>query len=238
LREPQWFGRATADIEQSPIRRRDPRVPGYQGDLHSACLAVASNLLDSQLSIRQLQIRQLQIRNEVQVMGMFSQWLDNLAQRQFRKDDVGRSVFVPFGPRRPGYYVENPDADKIKVLVKIYALAGALINVVGSTATLAFTQSLVFDERSMPLRRKIEFGFAVYSIAALFLYVFPALLLWRVYGGLIKDLCSSLATAGPDSVRQMRPSSNNFPTAPLLVLIAISILILGMVLLFAVSRRP
>jgi len=171
-------------------------------------------------------------------MGIFSQWLDNLAQRQFRKDGAGRSVFAPFGLRRPGYYVESSDADKIKPLVKMYALASALINVVGSLATLAFTQALVFDERSMPLRKKLEFGFTVYSIAGLLIYVFPALLLWRVYRGLITDLCSSLPTVEPDSLRQMKRSSNNFPAAPLLVLIAISILILGIVLVFAVSRRP
>jgi hypothetical protein len=96
-------------------------------------------------------------------MGMFSRWLDSLAQQQFRIDTGGRFVFVPFGPRRTGYYVEAGDEPKLKALVTMYFLARSLVYLLGSTATFMFTQSLLSDERTSPLRRKLELGFTVYS---------------------------------------------------------------------------
>lgn len=104
-------------------------------------------------------------------MGMFSDWLDNLAMRQFGNDAGGRLAFFPYGWRRPGYYVEAGDQSKIAALAKIYFIANALTSAVGSSATLAFTQALLFDEHG-PLRRRLEFGFSVYAIAGLFLYIF------------------------------------------------------------------
>lgn len=64
-------------------------------------------------------------------MGMFSEWLDGLAQRQFGKDEGGRLAFFPYGWRKPGYYVEASDEYKVKALVKIYVVAGAIVNLVG-----------------------------------------------------------------------------------------------------------
>ena len=167
-------------------------------------------------------------------MGMFSGWLDNFALRQFRQDRSGRSVFVPFS-HRPGYYIEATDEARFKALVKMYGLAAALINVVGSTAALAFTQALVFEEHSSPLKSKIETGLVAYSISAILLYLLPALLLWKVYKGVITGLCSSLTTVGQESVRQIKPSARLFSAVPILILIAIPILIGGLVLLL--SRR-
>jgi len=103
-------------------------------------------------------------------MGMFSRWLDSLAQQQFRMDTGGRFVFVPFGPRRTGYYVDAGDEPKLKALVAMYFLARSLVYLLGSTATFMFTQSLLSDERTSPLRTKLELGFTVYSISAVFLH--------------------------------------------------------------------
>jgi len=100
-----------------------------------------------------------------------------------------------------------------------------------------FTQSLLSDERTSPLRTKLELGFTVYSISAVFLYILPALLLWETYRGLVERLCSVLATVGSESVRQMQPPARNLRTRALLVFMGVSILILAVVLVLAISHR-
>lgn len=170
-------------------------------------------------------------------MAMFSRWLDSLAQQQFRVDTGGRFVFVPFGPRRTGYYVEVGDEPKLKALVTMYFLARSLVYLLGSTATFMFTQSLLSDERTSPLRRKLELGFIVYSISAVFLYVLPALLLWKTYRGLVERLCSLLVAVGSESVRQMQSPATDLRTRALLVFMGVSILILAVVLVLAIGHR-
>jgi len=170
-------------------------------------------------------------------MGMFSRWLDSLAQQQFRMDTGGRLVFVPFGPRRTGYYVEAGDEPKLKALVTMYFLARSLVYSLGSTATFMFTQSLLSDERTSPLRRKLELGFTVYAISAVFLYILPALLLWKTYRGLVERLCSVLATMGLESVCQMQPPARDLRTRALLVIMGVSILIFAVVLVLAIGHR-
>jgi hypothetical protein len=90
-----------------------------------------------------------------------------------------------------------------------------------------FTQSLLTDEHTSPLRRKLELGFTVYSISAVFLYILPALLLWKTYQGLVQRLCSLLATVGSESVRQMQPPAADPRNRTLLVLMGVSIVYLG-----------
>jgi hypothetical protein len=152
-------------------------------------------------------------------------------------DTSGRSVFVPFGPRRTGYYVELGDESKLKALVAMYFLARSLVYLLGTTATYMFTQSILFDERCSPLRRKLEVGLATYAISGVFLYILPALLLWKTYRGLIERLCSSFATVGPESVRQMQARTNDFRTRALLVWIGICVLMLGVGLALIVRHR-
>ena len=95
------------------------------------------------------------------VMGIF----DNLADRHFAKDDGGRLAFLPRGPRRPAYFVDSTDADKIKSLVKIYFVASALINMIGSAAAIAITDSIAFAEHSASLAHKLKLGAVVYAIS-------------------------------------------------------------------------
>jgi hypothetical protein len=156
-------------------------------------------------------------------MGM----LDNLADRQFAKDENGRLVFLPRGPRRPGYFVDSADEQKIKSLVKIYLLAAMLINLTGSMASFAFTQALTLDERSAPLAYKLRFGLVVYAISSTLLYIGPALMLWNVYRGAVDGLCSSLATVDPASLSLMRQSATSGRTRVILVFAGLLILGLG-----------
>ncbi len=130
-------------------------------------------------------------------MGMW----DNFADRQFAKDESGKLVFLPRGPRRPAYFVDSTDEYKIKSLVKVYLVAAMIINLTGSVASIAVTQSLTFDERSAPLAYKLKFWLVVYAISATLLYIGPALLLWNVYRGVVDGLCSGLTSVDRASVR-------------------------------------
>jgi hypothetical protein len=180
------------------------------------------------------------VRNRIRaggVMGMFSGVLDHLARYRFLTDSSGRLAVFPFGSRRPGYYVDAADETKIKALVKIYVVAAALINVVGSVAALGFTQALVADERSAPLRSQLEFGLVVYVISALLLYLLPALLLWKVYKGAVTEVCSSLTAVESDSVREMKPLPTPFPAVLILISAGAFVLLVGVALMLLVSHR-
>jgi hypothetical protein len=168
-------------------------------------------------------------------MGLFSEVLDNLTQGRFGKDESGRLVFLPFGPRRPGYYVDAADEHKITSLVKIYAVAGALINLVGSVAAFALSQALLFDHRSGPLLKKLETSIAVYSICAVLLYIAPALILWNVYRGVMAGLCSSLATVRPESIHPIKRASR---IQTVLIIIFAGCMVLAIGVFVAVSYRP
>jgi hypothetical protein len=164
-------------------------------------------------------------------MGM----LDNFADRQFVEDEIGRLVFLPRGPRRPGYFVDTTDEHKIKSLVKIYTLAAAIINLTGSMASIAFTQALTFDEHSTSLAHKLKFGLVVYAISSSLLYIGPALLLWNVYRGVVDKLCSSLMSVDSVSLRMTPRASTSRPAVVILLLAGLLLLALG--IFFAIGYR-
>ena len=163
-------------------------------------------------------------------MGMW----DKFAERQFAKDESGRLVFLPRGPRRSAYLVDSSDENKLKSLVKVYGVAAAIINLTGSIASLAFTQALTFDERSASLAYKLKFGLVVYAISSALLYLGPALLLWNVYRRVLDGLCSSLTTVDPASLRLTRSPSH--PAVVIFLLTGLLLLALGT--FFAISYRP
>jgi hypothetical protein len=169
-------------------------------------------------------------------MGMFSAAFDTFVQQRFRKDEAGRLVFLPYGVRRPGYYIEARDEYSIKSLVKIYAVAGALINLTGYVASFTVAQALTFHNHSGPLERRVETAIGIYIISATILFIGPALILWSVYKGVMAGLCSSLATVGPESIRQMKQPPSLRRT--LMILVWAGIIFLGLGVLFAVRYRP
>ena len=168
-------------------------------------------------------------------MGMASGIFDIFAARQFAKDENGRVVFLPRGPRRAGYYVGAPEESGLKPLVKLYGVAAALINLAGSMGSYAFTTWLMSSERHAPLASRLKFGLVVYVISASILYIGPALLLWNVYRKEVAVLCSPLATVDPGSVRLTSEHSSAVRTA--LILVVAGLLVLALGLLVAVSYR-
>jgi len=165
------------------------------------------------------------------VLGMW----ENAASRQFARDESGRLVFLPSGRRRTAYIVDNADETKFRSLVKVYLVGAALVNIIGSTASLGLTQALTFDERSAPLGHKIKFGLVVYAISAALFYVGPGLLLWKVYRGAIGALCASLIPVDASSLRLTCVSSGSNRTVVRVLLMGLVFVTLG--ILLAISYR-
>ena len=97
---------------------------------------------------------------------MFSGVLDHLARNRFMSDSSGRLAVFPFGSRRPGYYVDASDESKIKSLVKLYVVAGALVNLVGSLSCYLLAQTQI--DRSWSVTLQFERSAGVYAISAIF----------------------------------------------------------------------
>lgn len=166
-------------------------------------------------------------------MAMLSQWLDSIAQRFFAKDQSGRTAFFPRGRRRSGYYVDAADESRLKPLVKMYAIASALINFVGSMACLGFTEALTLDHGFFQ-PEKFKLALTVYAFSLVLFLIGPGLILWRVYGNVVTGLCAPLAVADPSSVRFM-PTGSGYVRATLLLLGgALILLALGLLL---IARR-
>jgi hypothetical protein len=169
-------------------------------------------------------------------MGMFSGALDNLLRQRFRTDESGHLVFLPYGSRKSGYYIEASDEYKIKSLVKIYAVAGVLINLMGYIASYSIAEALTFNNHSGTLASRVETGAVIYFVSALILLILPALVLWYVYKGVITGICSALPTVSPESIRQMaRPQSQH---RTVLALLWAGIIVIGVGLLLMVRYRP
>jgi hypothetical protein len=162
--------------------------------------------------------------------------LDTFAARQFAKDESGRLVFLPRGGRHTGYYISDSDESKFKSLVKVYGLGGMLINLTGSTASIALTLALVIDDRSEPLASRLRFGIVLYLICAVLLYLGPALIFWNMYRGVLARLCSSLTAVEPTVLRLTPLPSNQRRSAIILVVLALLIFVLILGVLISYRR--
>ncbi len=95
---------------------------------------------------------------------MLSAWVGQLVDARCRKDSSGRLVFLPYGRRRAGYYLDPAsDYQKVKALVAIYAVGSLLFQVLGSTSALVITLGASSD-RPGPLAGKLEFALIIYII--------------------------------------------------------------------------
>ena len=151
--------------------------------------------------------------------------LDNLADRAFAKDDSGRLVFLPRGRRKPSYFVESADENKIKSLVKLYIVANTLLNMTGMAASIAFSDWLLADERSASLAHQLKFGAVVWAIAVTLFYIGPALLLWNTYRRAVDGISASLTAVDPTLVHLTPlPSSSR---RVLLICLGASFVVLG-----------
>jgi hypothetical protein len=127
--------------------------------------------------------------------------MDYHVEAQFRKDPTGRLVFLPFGSRKKGYFVDSEsDAEKIRSFVKMYRTAFGMINLLVFPSI--YLPGFVLNFCRMPLRSKLE---TVGATSLFFVLLFGALMfmLWSVYKETIPCLTSSLSEVGPDLTDQL-----------------------------------
>jgi hypothetical protein len=167
-------------------------------------------------------------------MGMLSAWIGQLVDARCRKDSGGQLVFLPYGRRRAGYYLDSAsDYQKVKALVAIYAVDSLLFQGLGSTSALVITLGASSD-RPGPLAGKLEFALIIYIISAFIFQWLPMWLLWRLYRSLLPELCSSLREVGPESMGNLQTIPNPMRRRGLIV--AFVGLLSMLVVLFRVSR--
>ena len=167
-------------------------------------------------------------------MGMFSGWIGQQVNARCMKDSSGRLVFLPYGRRRAGYYLDSAsDYQKIKAPVAIYAVASALFQVLGSTSSIVIVLGALSSDRTGSTASKVEFALIIYIISAFTFQWLPMLLLWRLYRALLPELCSSLQEADPESMGSLQTIPNPIWRRGLIVVFA-GVLVM-LVALFLVS---
>ena len=167
---------------------------------------------------------------------MLSGWIGQLVNAQFRKDQSGQLVFLPYGPRRAGYYVDSASDDqKIRPLLTVYLLASGMFQVVGLSSSYLLAQATIFPDHPTSKGGKMEVFLVVYFISTLIFWLVPTLLLWKVYRDLVPALCSSLHEVRPESMGKLDSIPNPFRRRALIVVAGCSVLLLGVILLL-ISR--
>jgi hypothetical protein len=141
------------------------------------------------------------------MIPLFSKAMDYHVERQFRKDRSGRLVFLPFGPKGKGYFVDSKsDEEKIRSFVKMFRSASALLSLLVFPTVYAPGLILNIYAR-MPLRNKLM-TFAEFASLFLLLLIAVAWTLWAVYKETVPGLTSSLSEVGPDLKNQLKEVSS------------------------------
>lgn len=138
-------------------------------------------------------------------MSLISKAMDYHVDAQFRRDPGGRLVFLPFGPRKLGYFVDGkPDEEKIRAFLKMYRSASALINLLVFPSI--YLPGFVLNFCRMPLQSKLE-TIAGTSLFFVLLFGVVIFVLWSAYKAAVPGLTSSLVEVGPDLTGQLREIS-------------------------------
>jgi hypothetical protein len=164
------------------------------------------------------------------MISPFSRMMDYAVEAQFRKDQSGRLVFIPFSPKRKCYFVDSKsDEEKIRAFVRMYRSASALISFLLYPS--AMVPGLILEDYAGLSPRGHRLAIAL-GIPLFFALVLIALvwMLWSLYKGAIPSLTSSLSEVGPDVMGQL----SKIPRPPWrlpLLFVGASLLLIGLGLL-------
>jgi hypothetical protein len=168
---------------------------------------------------------------------MASTWDEHLLSASFRKNHAGRLVFLPFGANKPGYYINSAsDEQKTKPFAKMYFLSRALVQLVGMLSALFFAEGVAFADPHTPAIHKIEVFLVIYSITIFLFELLPLWLMSRLYRKSIPEICSAMAVAGVEEIRQLDGSMSPLRRNILVALGGLMILI-GAIIAVLVARR-
>jgi hypothetical protein len=163
------------------------------------------------------------------MISLFSKMMDYAVDVHFKKDPIGRLVFIPFGLKKKCYFVDSKsDEEKIRALVRMYRSASTFINFL--TSPCLFVPALILDGYAGMSPRGHRLAIAL-GIPLFFWLVLVAVawMLWSLYKGAIPSLTSSLSEVGPDLKAQLSEISQR-PRRLLLPLVASGLLILCLAL--------
>jgi hypothetical protein len=170
-------------------------------------------------------------------MGFLSNRINLRANTQFRTDQNGKLIFLPFGPRKTGYVIESkPDEQNIRSLATMNATAATLVTLFGILSSYLLAWALAFSVDPASKDRKYGVFVGVYLVAVLVFQGAPLWILRNVYKETLRSFTASLNEVGPEAVRQMakipRPSGSKLPV----VVFVASLLLLG-IAIFALTSR-
>jgi hypothetical protein len=170
-------------------------------------------------------------------IGMASAWDEQLLANSFTKNRAGRLVFLPFGLKKPGYYIDSPsDEQKTKPFVRMYFLARLLAQLVGNLTAFFFAEGVAFADPHTPAVDKIKVFLVIYVITISLFELLPLWLISRLYRKSIPEICSAMAVAGVEEVSRLDRSLTPWRRRALLVLGGLTILI-GVIMAVLVARR-
>ena len=165
-------------------------------------------------------------------MSPFSRLINYGVECQFRRDPSGRLVFLPFGPRKKGYFIDSKsDEDKTRAFVKMYRTAAALMSLLVFPSV--YVPGVILDVFAGLSPQRHRLGIAL-GIPAFFWVVLmvASLVLWSVYKQTVQIVTSSLTEVGPDMQNQLTGISSR-PKRLALVVLGAGTILLGISLLTA-----
>jgi hypothetical protein len=165
----------------------------------------------------------------------FSKMMDYAVDTQFRKDQSGRLVFIPFTRKGKCYFVDSKsDEEKIRAFVKMFRSAVQLISFLLYPSL--FVPGLILDDYAGLSPREHRLAIA-FGIPLFFAVVLGALgwKLWSLYKGAIPALTASLSEVGPDVKGQLRALSQRSRRLPLLFAAGSLLLMVLLLCAFVIS---
>jgi hypothetical protein len=164
-------------------------------------------------------------------MAAFSGWIGQLVSPLFRKDQSGRLVFLPYGPRRAGYYIDSAaDDHKIRSLVTLYAVSNGLIQLVGFLSSYIISQTVIFPDHPTSLAGKLQVALIAYFISLVIFFVLPFCLLRRLYTELMSGFCSPLNQVRPESIRTLEKVPSPLRRRLILLTVGMILILAGLLL--------
>ncbi len=173
------------------------------------------------------------------MISPFSKLIDYGVEFQLRKDPSGRLVFLPFGTRGKAYFVDSPsDEEKIRAFVKMYRSASTLISwmVMGVYIFGLTTLNSHAGAVAIPLRTRLA-PLVIGSLVYMLVVIVFVLILWGIYKEAIPSFTASLPEIGAGAQSQLSNLPNSRKRLALMCFGA-GLLLLGLVLLLTVQRRP
>ena len=162
---------------------------------------------------------------------MFSGIMDRAVDSQFRKDQNGRLVFIPFTLKGKCYFVDSKsDEEKLRGFVKLFRSTLTLISWLSFPSV--YVPAVILEDFAGLSPRGHRLAIAL-GIILFFWLILCALagMLWIVYKKTVPTVTASLSEAGPDVKSQLREISHR----PGRVALGVAIACLGLLILMMVG---